>query len=142
MEASATEPAKMIVAVSAPSVVRKVESKEQVTTAKSFQPPTPTEIAQGDNTKHAFYVSAALVVIGLALFYFQHGKAGGIALIGAILVPALEKFANSNIAIAALVGTVGVCSALVVAWYLLKPKIKLAASLPPDSEQAKHLSHE
>jgi len=131
-----TVPAKTVVTLAQASVFRSSAKLETVTAPKAFQPPvapTPTEIAQGDIVAKAFYVSAALVVIGLVLFYLQHGKAGMFAILGGIIVPALCKFANSTYAIVALGVVVTASTVFVVSWHLLKRRGVIVEPVSGDS---------
>lgn len=105
-------------------------SETQAAGPSSFAPdapPTPQELALGFGLRGAWVVGGVLLLAGLALFYFGHGKAGGICLIGAAAVPAVAQFLGSRAGQITAACIVCVGGSLVVAWYLMEWRKKKAA---------------
>lgn len=135
-------PASTVVTLPAKTILKTSEVFETVTQARAFAPESPSDRAKGDGVKWYYIAGAIFAVAAILFLYLQHYKAAGFAAIGAFLVPCVGNLVGNQTAQFVGIGLAVLCLTLYAAWYLLKPKIKLAASLDPNSEQAKILTHE
>lgn len=130
---TATEykPSELRVTFAAPAMLKHTQTREQATAAKTIAPPTAKEQAAADGLKWFYIAGAVMLVAASALLYFGHGKASGLAFLGAFLAPTLGQLVGSVFALVA-VAILGAASlALFVAWFLIQSKVKNSASTTP-----------
>lgn len=126
------EPAKTVVSVSAPTVLREDRSEERIQQAKAFAPPAPessADKARGSGIRAFYFASLACGLLAFAMLYLQHYKAAGFAFLAAVVLPMVATFLGNSQAV--LVGSVVLAISLTLfgAWYLVKnhPEIKTEA---------------
>jgi hypothetical protein len=90
-------------------------------------PPTARETAIAGGIRGAWVLGGVLLVLALVLAWRGHGKAAGLAFIGAALAPMAANFLSSTAG--AVVGGVAVSGAvsLFAAWHLMEWRKKKAA---------------
>lgn len=85
-------------------------------------PPTPQDLAKGDNVKKNWWFSAIAFLAGGFLIYRTHIKAGVILIAGAIAYPLLQSFISELESRAVLIGCVLIGGTLFWAWHLMNDK--------------------
>lgn len=126
--ATASEPAKTVVTLSAPSEIKSVTISEAVTTPTSFSPPSPTDIAKGKSVLVYTVVACLFIIAAAPLGYFGHEKAAFVCIVGAILTPIIGQASNNKYALAVACVIGAIAGTLFVAWHFVKGKIVINPS--------------
>lgn len=90
-------------------------------------PPTPAEEALGFGLRGSWIVGGVLVLLALVLAWRGHGKAAGLAFLGAVGVPAAAQFIGSGAGKIVAAVSITAALALFAAWHLMEWRKKKAA---------------
>lgn len=99
-------------------------------------PPTPEQIAKGEDVARNWWFSALMAVVGGIMIYRAHVKAGLCFFAGAVGYPILQSFVSKVSANYLLVGACCVGGALYWAWHIMNDK-QAAASAALNSQGTK-----
>lgn len=124
LAATATEPAKTVVTLSAATELKSVTVSDSITTPKGSTGPTANELATAQGITWSYWAAGFFALAGFALIYFQHVKAGGMMLLAGVLAIPLTRFLSSDKAILVLGILAAVGVALWYAWYAAEAKLK------------------
>jgi hypothetical protein len=114
------------ITLAAASTLTTRETRQEATGATSHAPPappTPAQIAAGQGVRVFYYLAAALGLAALAAFYFGHGKAAVLCVIGAACLPLLASV-SATLASHTAVAVAVAAAALVAAWFLVRNRLQ------------------
>jgi hypothetical protein len=136
-----TAPGRVSVTMAGPSELRGSENALKATGSTAFAPPaapSQRELALGWGLKGAFVVGGVLALLGLLLAWRGHGKAAGLAFLGAVGTPASANFIGSTAGLVVSAIATTAAAALFAAWHIMEWRRKKAA----DSEAAAKLGRQ
>jgi hypothetical protein len=93
-------------------------------------PPSPAALAAAAGARLFYYLAAALGVCALALFYFGHGKAAILCVIGAAGLPLLASVSAAAASHAG-AAVAAAAAALVAAWFFVRGRLASNEIRPP-----------
>lgn len=125
---NAIAPAEMTYTLSAPAVLVREISRDQIATATGHDPPSPAEIARGEAV--TWFVVAALVcwLIAGLLAWRQHWLAALCAAGAGLALPVLAWAFSSAWAIPVAVGLLTAAGAFFVAWHIIERQRRAPSS--------------
>ncbi len=123
--ATATEPAKTVVTVKEPTVIRSTTNTQNAKGATSHKPPSPpslTDQADAAAVTRSYWVAGVAALLAALLVWRGHGKAALFAGLGAVAVVPVTKFVGSTWGMVVILVTIAVAGALFAAWHFMNDK--------------------
>jgi len=123
--ATATEPAKVLVTVKTPTVIRSTTNTQNVKGATSHQPPAPpslTDQADAAAVTRSYWFAGGLALLAGLFVWRAHIKAAIFAGIGAVAVVPVTKFIGSTWGQVVVLLAIAVAVSLFAAWHFMNDK--------------------
>lgn len=125
--ATASEPAKIVVTVKQPTVIRTVTNSQTAKGATSHKPPAPpslTDQADAAAVTRSYWFAGGLALLAGLFVWRGHIKAAVFAGIGAVAVVPVTKFIGSTWGQVVVLLAIAVAVTLFAAWHLMNDKNK------------------